>query len=797
MIALLAMLALAAPPSGAPGSFELASGRVEGLITSSDGRLVGAVANSVFHLLDTETWQVQTSTPCGVTSASFEAFGSGVDYVWVGCGDGDVRLLRWEDGALSTVAVDGDPVVYDLTGRTVLGLWAWEEGETVYALSEVQTEGVQMHAIDIASGTVDGGGFPILLARSGFVDGVRTASRIVIFQGGSSVAQLTLGSASLLPNLTNYPFDIEAAAPSVRDSVYTIGGSAVTEYVPPSFLYTAMLTDLSGGEAITASTVEGDEWLLVADASGVRAYELNQGSLVGATPMHTFDPGVGLADLAVARWGYAVAGTTNGRMLVLTDNPWVSDVTISPEVAEEGDTVTLSFTVDRDVDYEVFVGGDATGSGRSVATGEVAADEDRAVELEVGEGFTDGATPVFVLVNDGAGAIGHGAAEIVVDVPPGAPSLSVTAGNNALTARIGALPDADLSYYTIYVTTTPFEAEDWPTGGPPFDGDDALDAPIQVPAVPDEVVTWRIAPLTNDTRYTIAVRATDAGGKEGSMSAVVQGTPSPTTSASGIAGDPGGGPRCACATGGTSGWGALGALAAFGLLRRRRGALLAGLLVVGAAAPVVASAGERGDTTPAWANFEFRYGGLRYVEPSAVVDNYGKTGHGFFQAEVGLQAFRFFEMDVGAGYYRDSTFVRDPETGLEGDEGSALVLFPLLWDVTLRAHIWDEQVFVPYGRIGLDYVIWRERTEDGSGLSDIRSGAKAGWHFGFGGQILLDTFAPRRASQLEASTGINDTWLTVEWRRQRIEPGRFLFLENSEGLSFSGDWVTVGLKLDW
>ena len=35
--------------------------------------------------------------------------------------------------------------------------------------------------------------------------------------------------------------------------------------------------------------------------------------------------------------------------------------------------------------------------------------------------------------------------------------------------------------------------------------------------------------------------------------------------------------------------------------------------------------------------------------------------------------------------------------------------------------------------------------------------------------MLLDIFARDRASLLEARTGINDTWITFEWRRQSID----------------------------
>ena len=59
-----------------------------------------------------------------------------------------------------------------------------------------------------------------------------------------------------------------------------------------------------------------------------------------------------------------------------------------------------------------------------------------------------------------------------------------------------------------------------------------------------------------------------------------------------------------------------------------------------------------------------------------------------------------------------------------------------------------------------------------------------------GGNLLLDTFAPGRASLLEAQSGINDTYVVFEFRSQDIGEAR-------EELSFKGTSYTVGLKFDY
>jgi hypothetical protein len=55
--------------------------------------------------------------------------------------------------------------------------------------------------------------------------------------------------------------------------------------------------------------------------------------------------------------------------------------------------------------------------------------------------------------------------------------------------------------------------------------------------------------------------------------------------------------------------------------------------------------------------------------------------------------------------------------------------------------------------------------------------------------LLLDIFQPGRAGRLQAGTGITDTFITIEWRKQLVG-------EDSGGLTFSGDAISVGLKLD-
>jgi hypothetical protein len=232
--------------------------------------------------------------------------------------------------------------------------------------------------------------------------------------------------------------------------------------------------------------------------------------------------------------------------------------------------------------------------------------------------------------------------------------------------------------------------------------------------------------------------------------------------------------------------------------RRRRPLGLRGWSALATAlllAPAVALAaegagGKKGpvrDLTSTRGNFEIRYGSID-VSDANIRSVYGSSGNNILQLEVGPQLFRLFELDVGIGFFQeiDHTIASD---GAASTEKTMLTWFPLTLDGTARLQFWDEQILVPHARIGFDYLMWNEKWDDGSGGKDMIRGAKAGNHFGLGGALLLDPLAPARASLLEAQSGINDTFVIVEWRRQNVSDG--------QGLDFSGTMVTVGLKLDF
>jgi MYXO-CTERM domain-containing protein len=447
----------------------------------------------------------------------------------------------------------------------------------------------------------------------------------------------------------------------------------------------------------------------------------------------------------------------------------------------------------------VHRGGDRFGTGTVIFAGTTSGGESFTVDLEIDTTWDEGDNNLYVVQTGSNQMTGHARGTVFVDNPPKPPTLAadgLTFGDRKLILAFDGIDDLDLVSYEVYVSDADFDSDTFETDGPTYTLT-RFSSPLTVSSAPGASVTVDLTPLKNDIKHYVAVRATDEGGLVGPMSNTINGTPRPAYTAAELAGETGGGPLCAT-TPGTAGWFAL-ALAALAGLRRRS----KGLVLVAALAPVTALAangeGLERDMTKQSGDFEMRYGGMSLTDP-ILQDVYREAQSNILQVEFGPQFFRIFEIDAGVGFLQELSHKVDTNGNSSG-ERTMLTWWPALaLDGTARLHLLDEQLIVPYVRGGFDWVIWSEKSDNASGSKDVVRGNKFGNHFGIGGSLLLDVLQRKRASLLEAQTGINDTYLTFEWRRQRIDqrdlpwsPGPATI----EGLDFSGTMFTVGLKLDY
>jgi hypothetical protein len=188
--------------------------------------------------------------------------------------------------------------------------------------------------------------------------------------------------------------------------------------------------------------------------------------------------------------------------------------------------------------------------------------------------------------------------------------------------------------------------------------------------------------------------------------------------------------------------------------------------------------------SPQNAAFEFRIG--RYV-PS--IDSEFQTAKPYEQTfgdknrysvgfEVDWQALRIPYLGtlgpgVGFAYTKISaqSFVAsDPtlQTRSGPGEVSSLTIFPMYAVAVLRADYLARQVkipIVPYGKLGLGAAFWSIGNGDGTARQNgvVGRGLSYGPQFALGAMLLLDALDPTSAIEMDANTGVNNSYFFVEW----------------------------------
>jgi len=728
---------------------------------AADGPWVGTRVTGAVAFLDTETWSVGYVSVCdGQGLASRDGLW------WVGCDDGTVTEIELgDDGTLTVVEGAYAP------GGAVQGLWS--DGTNLFGVQDA--DGVtQVFALDHSSGDL-AFGTPFDLAFDGFEDLVPFGTSLLVVQGSDDVVRLETGTG-----------------------------------------YATYATEAFGGADFIAGTADGSLGVLLADANGGSVARFDAGDS-GFSPIftgivdeiHSVALGpevlwVG-ADDALSTWTYSASvpgeeedrlegtGTLldllpvgdddlfgvddEGNYVFMTDRPWVEIQTDGAVAAVAEQTVDLTFTSDLGGAWTAWVG-DAT----VLDSGEVGdGGTDVASFIVSSSVFEEGSNRVRIEVNSD-GKVGSDAVDVTVDNPPGAVTLGaggVGVGDGQLRVEFDGLDDADLDVYVVYLSTTPFTAEDHPTGGPTWDGPAAVDAPRTVAASPGKAVGVSFYPLENGTTYYVAVRATDATGYEGPMSDVQSGTPIATYSASQLAGEPGG-----CAT--VPGAGLVASTLALALGLRRRGRPV---LAAAAFLSLLVPATARAEDAPVpHMNVAVHGGPITLADPH-IRSIFGKVNKSF-GIEYGATS-RFAEVSMGIAFYQELGFLPTEDGGVSV-EHDMLTVVPLSVSGTLRLDLAEEQFLVPFARIGGDYAMWKENwyVYEGSTEESMRKGGKIGWHWGAGGMILLDNLDQKASSRLRASAGIDDTFLVVEYRRTQMPKGEDVLLLSAEQVRF-------GVKFDF
>ena len=745
-------------------------------------------------LMDLDTWDLRSVSPCSGVGGIARAPGEPGRF-WAGCDDGSIKWFEL-GGDGPSVGSDG----VELAESAILGLSS--NDTLVFGLADNPVGGgnPQVHAYNADSMSVLTGGYPSTLSYGSVEDMEANNSFVLLSHGGANFTKVASGGGGATRQQgapgASKTSDVETVGAS---RVFVAGGgSGVLEFQTGSNILSLFLTDAGGVRSASAIAAnEDDEWFAIADdeAEQLLIVEMDGASgtpsaseLVAIEVPSAEDP---VRELAFVD-GYLFGGTDGGQIHIFTDRPWVSAAGATPTAALDGETVTVSFTSDQAGFWEARLGATSNGGGTLIAEGTVAAEAQETASFEIDGAFKEGDNTIRIVVENDSGAKGHDSTDVGVDNPPTRVQLrqrDVGFGDQRIEVQITGITDEDLSHYVVYVSAEPFTADEYPTEGPPFvgvEGDKAgsdLKLPRRVNTEPGKDKTISIESLTNGATYYLAVRAYDQAGQESAMSNVVSEMPRETFGASDLVNEKGG---YSCSTTGISSVGVLALLGGL-LVGVRRSA--AALVLLGAA---LTSQPALADVDSEWPQkgqkfsdvvgrtFEVRYGDQTFDDP--VMDQVFGDSHRIFWLEYGMTLFELTEFTVASGLYKDPGHRVDAAGNPSADDDTMQAV-PFSVDATFRLDVLPEQPVVPFAGFGYDYWLWEESWSGGE-----KSGGKSGTHTSMGVNILLDVFQPGRASRLEANSGITDSYISIEWRKQSVGTG--------SGLSFSGEAVMIGLKLD-
>lgn len=495
--------------------------------------------------------------------------------------------------------------------------------------------------------------------------------------------------------------------------------------------------------------------------------------------------------------GYIYTSNTDQSVSIISDNPYVTIASIDPaNVTQDAPTFTLTFQVDElcvGCNYRIRANGDITETGTLLVTNAYTGADAVNVNLTTpaidinsfpAGTFIEGENRIFVFSDDSQGFTGRNSITMTVDTPP--PDVviqSLEFGNGQGFLTIERLTQEDISGYNIYVLEALDQANPVCPGGLDFQ---AASATAFVPQ-PSEDTTVRIniTGLTNGVAYCVGVEAQDNGGNV-SANIVVATTvliPEVTVGITGLSGEAG----CAFSSGGGSNrgnfsWILLGLwLIIFSIWRSPRKIFKTFFAVIFSAGILFAAVKPAVAVEMTDQHWTAQFQGGFFLPTDDVLDQFlGKCCNGMYKLTFGRIFQEKYEVNIGVGLMSEGANAIGVSTGRESGERFNFTVVPISNSFVYRGDYVENQLFVPYVDVGLDYMYFRENLQ-----GNVTSGFKFGYHAGGGIQILMEWFD--QAADTMESYGINDVYLTLE--------GKWTQINNfgGGGLSFTGFIFSAGL----
>ncbi len=474
--------------------------------------------------------------------------------------------------------------------------------------------------------------------------------------------------------------------------------------------------------------------------------------------------------------------TVNGdsTFSVISDNPFVTITAISLEdnSLAEGDTFTLTFESDEIGDFSVRVGGTISADGSEILTGTVAEANTSVTtgEISQNDNFVEGENEIFVFVTDAEGNRGHDMATVTVNTPP--PLVTITStgfGDQRAFINFERLTTSDIASYNLYAAT------DAVTVLSKTEADSSVAQESS-----GDILQGVITGLTNETTYFVAIEAVDTSGLVGARNGFLSNgelatvIPQATIGITGRAGETG----CSLLSepASFSGFGLLLLLVALinlSLLRVKRIGVGLFVLIVcfGATTPAYAK-----ELSPQWFTLEIKVG--EFIPFDAVTKNgLSKCCNERFELEFGFLYDSKYGVELGVGFLSEDRDAVGAIAGGQSQDRFNFTLVPMQLNLTYRADFKEDQLLVPYVKVGPDFVFFRENVK-----GNVTSGLKYGFHGTAGLQILLEFWGEGDAME---SMGVNDVYFTIE--------GEYAWINDfgGVGLDLSGVTVSGGLLFEF
>ncbi len=489
--------------------------------------------------------------------------------------------------------------------------------------------------------------------------------------------------------------------------------------------------------------------------------------------------------------GYVYTTNSDNSISVISENPFLTISAANPATVNEGaPTFTLTFQSDfvcEGCEYRIRANGDIQESGTLLMTTTFSAADQANTDIGTPtidinafpDGtFIEGDNQIFIFADDNNGNTGRDSFTVSVDrPPPDVTILETNFGNERGFVSIQRLTEDDIAQYNVFVLQAIDQANPTCPGGLDFE---AVAAPTLTVAQPDggDNVKITIDELTNGTAFCVAIEAEDETGNTSANRVVAADPiiPDETVGITGASGENG----CNLSHGEkkiSKSYLALILLLPllFSASKRFRFSLFL-LFFLSLSFSSNLHAVEATDQ-----HWTAQFQGGFFLPTDDVLDQFlGKCCNGMYQLTFGRIFKDKYEVNLGVGLMSEGGTAIGINNGLPSGEDFNFTVVPISNSFVYRADFVENQLFVPYGGAGFDYMYFRENVQ-----GDVTEGVKFGYHAMAGVQILLEFF-DQTADALEAE-GINDVFLTLEGKWNQID--NF----GGAGLAFNGFTFSAGL----